>query len=144
MLDFEYTDTFDYPAATVFALLADLHARRSWLEGILQQKVDPEGPARLGTTYFEAGKYGGYESEKTSTVTEFEPGRVLTLETVPGTKQAYRESYRVEPLSPTSCKVAFITNIDAPKMAALFMRQSMKKSWPENTKRLRETLATRA
>lgn len=144
MLDFEYTDTFDHSAATIFAFLTDLYARRTWMEGILTQKVDPEGSARLGTTYFEAGKYSGYESEKTTTVTEFEQDRVLTLETVPGTKQAYRESYRIEPISPTSCKVQFITNIDAPKMAALFMRQSMKKSWPENTKRIKEALATMA
>ncbi|MBV8931127.1 MAG: SRPBCC family protein [Kutzneria sp.] len=144
MVDFEYTETFDYPAAMVFTLLTDLPARRSWMDGILEQQITPEGPARLGTKYYEHGKFSGYESKKSSTVTEFEQDRLFTLTTVPGSPQEYRDSYRIEPISDSSCKVHFITYIDVPKVASLFMRQSMKKSVPESAKRIKAALATRA
>jgi len=72
MTTFEYTDTFDYPAAAVFALLTDLEARPTWIAGILEVRVTPPEPACLGTSYFEAGKFSGFKSEKTLSVTEFE------------------------------------------------------------------------
>ncbi len=144
-MEFDYTETFDHPAPAVFALLSDLDARPSWLPEITKHEVTPEGPTRLGTTYFEAAKYSGYESEKTSTVTEFEPDRLITLTTVPDAPQAYRESMRIEPVSPTSCTVHFMVNIDGvPKVAAFFMRQSMKKALPNNARRIKEVLAERA
>ncbi len=74
MAIFEYTDTFDYQAASVFALLTDLEARSTWIAGIQEIRVTPQGPARLGTSYFEAGKFSGYKSEKTMSITEFEQG----------------------------------------------------------------------
>ena len=142
MMEFQHTETFEQPAATVFALLSDLDARPSWLPEITRHEVTPAGTARLGTTYFEAANYSGYKSEKTSTVTEFEQDRLITLTTVPDSPQAFRESIRVEPLSPTSCSVHFTTNIDGvPKVAAFFMRQSMKKTLPTNARRLKEVLA---
>lgn len=144
MIDFEYADTFDYPAATLFSFLTDLDARRSWITGILDQRITPAGPVGLGTQYYEHGRYSGYESKKTTAVTEFEQDRLFTLATIPGSEQAYRESFRIEPLSATSCKVIFVTNIDAPKVAGLFMRQSMKKSAPENARRIKAALADRA
>lgn len=144
MMQFEHTETFDQPASTVFALLSDLDARPSWLPEITRHQVTPEGPVGLGTTYFEAANYSGYKSEKTSTVTEFEPNRLITLTTVPDAPQAFRESMRVEPVSPTSCTVHFTTNIDGvPKVAAFFMRQSMKKTLPTNARRIKDVLAGR-
>ena len=99
MTTFEYTDTFDYPAAAVFALLTDLEARPTWIAGILEVRVTPPGTARLGTSYFEAGKFSGFKSEKTLFVTEFEQDRLLTLASPAEAKDPWRESYRIEPLS---------------------------------------------
>ncbi len=143
MLEFEYTETLDHPAPTVFALLSDLDARPSWLPEITAHEITPAGPTRLGTTYFEAATYSGYESKKTSTVTEFEPDRLITLTTLPDEPQEFRESIRVEPVSPTSCTVHFRTNVDGvPKVAAFFMRQSMKKTMPRNAQRIKDVLAS--
>lgn len=142
MATFEYTDTFDYPAAAVFAALTDLEARPAWITGIIEVRVTPPGPAHLGTSYFESGKFSGFKSEKTLLVTEFEQDHLLTLATPAGAKDPWRESYAIEPLSETSCRVHF--TIDAgnvPKVAEFFMRQSMKKAQPENAARLKTVLA---
>jgi ribosome-associated toxin RatA of RatAB toxin-antitoxin module len=144
MATFEYTDTFDYPAAAVFAALTDLEARPTWIAGIVEVCVTPPGPAHLGTSYFESGKFSGFKSEKTLLVTEFEQDRLLTLATTDGAQDPWRESYTIEPLSETSCRVHF--TIDAgnvPKVAEFFMRSAMKKAQPENAARLKSVLASR-
>lgn len=145
MTTFEYTDTFDYPAAAVFALLTDLEARPTWIAGILEVRVTPPGPARLGTSYFEAGKFSGFKSEKTLLVTEFEQDRLLTLATPAEAKDPWRESYRIEPLSKGACRVHFTIEVgNVPKVAEFFMRQQMKKAQPQNAERLKSLIASRA
>jgi uncharacterized protein YndB with AHSA1/START domain len=145
MATFEYSDTFDFPASAVFSALTDLEARASWITGILEVRVTPPGPARPGTSYFEAGKFSGYKSEKTMSVTEFEQDRLLTLKTDPSASSPFRESYRIEPLSPTSCRVHFTVEVgNVPKVAEFFMQQQMKKAQPEQARRLKAVLAERA
>jgi ribosome-associated toxin RatA of RatAB toxin-antitoxin module len=144
MATFEYTDTFDSPAAAVFALLTDLEARPTWIAGIQEIRVTPQGPARLGTSYFEAGKFSGYKSEKTMSVTEFEQYRLLTLATEAEAPNPFRESYRIEPLSEGVCRVHFSVEVDnVPKVAEFFMRQQMKKAQPQNAARFKSILASR-
>ena len=144
MPTFEYTDTFDYPQTSVFALLADLEARPTWIAGILEVRVTPAGPAHLGTGYFESGKFSGFKSEKTMSVTEFEQDRLLTLDTPADASNPFRESYRLEPISAESCRVHFTVEVgNVPKVAEFFMRQQMKKDQPQNAARLKSILASR-
>jgi ribosome-associated toxin RatA of RatAB toxin-antitoxin module len=145
MTTFEYTDTFDYPQASVFALLTDLETRPNWIAGILEVRVTPPGPARLGTSYFEAGKFSGFKSEKTLFVTEFEQDRLLTLATGASAKDPWRESYRIEPLSGGACRVHFTIEVgNVPKVAEFFMRQQMKKDQPQHAALLKSLIASRA
>jgi ribosome-associated toxin RatA of RatAB toxin-antitoxin module len=144
MATFEYSDTLDSSAAAVFALLTDLEARPTWIKGVLEVRVNPAGPARLGTSYFEAGKFSGFKSEKTLFVTEFEQDRLLTMATPAEAKDPWRESYRIEPLSEGSCRVYFTVEVgNVPKVAEFFMRQEMKKAQPQNAERLKSVLASR-
>ena len=144
MATFEYTDTFDFSAAAVFAALTDLDARPAWITGILEVRVTPAGPAHLGTSYFESGKFSGFKSEKTLLVTGFEQDRLLTLATSTDAKDPWRESYAIEPLSDASCRVHFTIEAgNVPKVAEFFMRQAMKKAQPENAARLKDVLASR-
>jgi ribosome-associated toxin RatA of RatAB toxin-antitoxin module len=144
MAIFEYADTFDFPAAAIFALLTNLEARPAWIKGITDIRVTPLGPARLGTSYFEAGKFSGFKSEKTMTVTEFEQDRLLTLATAADASSPFRETYRVEPLAEGSCRVQFTIDVgNVPKVAEFFMRQEMKKSQPQNAERLKALLTSR-
>jgi hypothetical protein len=103
--------------------------------------VTPPGPACLGTSSFEAGKFSGFKSEKTMSVTEFEQDRLLTLATGDGAPNPFRESYRIEPLSEETCRVQFIVDVgNVPKVAEFFMRQEMKKAQPQNVARLKSLL----
>lgn len=144
MATFEYSDTFDYPQASVFALLTDLEARPNWIKGILEVRVIPAGPAQLGTSYFEAGKFSGFKSEKTMSVTEFEPDHLLTMATEESASSPFRESYRIEPISAGTCRVHFTVEVgNVPRVAEFFMRQEMKKTQPQNAELLKAMLASR-
>ncbi|GHO85537.1 SRPBCC family protein [Dictyobacter formicarum] len=144
MATFEYSDTFDYPQTSVFALLTNLEARPDWIKGILEVRVSPPGPAHPGTSYFEAGKFSGFKSEKTMSVTEFEPDHLLTIATADSASSPFRESYRIEPLSAGTCRVHFTVEVEnVPKVAEFFMRQEMKKTQPQNAERLKSLLASR-
>ena len=141
MLTIEHTTTFDAPASAVFALLTDLEARPTWIAGILEVRVTPAGPARPGSSYFEAGKFSGYKSEKTMTVTEFEQDRLLTLATAADVSNSFRENYRLAALSETTCRVHFTVEVGgAPKVAEFFMQQAMKKEQPLQVTRLKAML----
>jgi ribosome-associated toxin RatA of RatAB toxin-antitoxin module len=144
MLTVEYTDTFDAPAADAFTLLCDLDARPAWITGIIEVRVTPPGPAHLETGYYEVGKFSGFKSEKTMTVTGYEQDRLLTLATSDGVANSFRESYRIEPISKETCRVQFTVEVGgAPKVAEFFMRQEMKKTQPQNAARLKSLLAER-
>ena len=144
MLTFEYTDTFDFSASAVFALLANLETRSQWTGGdIFEKRVTPPGPAQLGSSYYESGKYEGFKSEKTMFVTELEQDRMLVLATATDAPQSFRENYRIEPLSTSSCRVSFTYEIGGvPKVAEFFMRQSMKKEQPKIVERMKSILAS--
>jgi ribosome-associated toxin RatA of RatAB toxin-antitoxin module len=143
MAIFEYTESFDYPAEAVYAVIADLAARPGWIGGIQRAEVSPEGPAQLGTRYHETGKFAGFTSEKTLVVTDCQPGRLLTLMTPDGAKAPWRESYRIEPLSEQACRVHFTTEAgNVPKAGEFFMGKAMKKEQPKQTERLKSILAS--
>ncbi|GJM74365.1 hypothetical protein HMSSN036_65810 [Paenibacillus macerans] len=111
------------------------------MKGIMENRVTPEGPVQIGSQYFESGKYSGFKSEKTMFVTELIQDQLLTLETIPGEKQHFRESYLVEPLSDHSCRVHFTIQVgNVPKVAEFFMRQSMKKEQPKTAASLKAVL----
>jgi hypothetical protein len=72
---------------------------------IIENRVTPSEPARLGTSLFEVGKFSGFKSEKTMIVKEFEQDHLLTLATPAEVRELFRESYRVEPASEGTCRL---------------------------------------
>lgn len=144
MLTVTYTDNFDVSAASVFALLTDLEARATWIAGVLEVRVTPAGPAHLGSSYFEVGKFSGFKSEKTMIVTEFEQDSLLTLATEASVPNSFCESYRLESLTEKACRIHVTVEVGgAPKVAEFFMQQQMKKDQPQNFARFKATLAKR-
>ena len=134
----EYSDTLEAPATAVFALFSDLNARSSWITGILETRVTPLGPARLGTDLHRGWQVLRVQSEKTLIVTKYEQDRLLSMATEADARAPLREGYRIEPLSEGTCNVYFTIDAgEVPKVAEFFMRQAMKKEQPQQIARLR-------
>ena len=86
---------------------------------------------RLGTRYFESGKFQGFKNERPMLVIEYEQERLPTLATSVEVSPAFRERYRIEPLSAGICRVQFTTEIGGVPIAPeFFMGQSTAKEQP--------------
>lgn len=145
MITFEYSDTFAYPAANVFAALTDIHARPSWQPDLIEARIDPAGTARPGAQVFEVRKIAGRRSETTFIVSAFEQDQRLTLETPAGGQQRISESYWIEPLPGGNCRLNSRAEIDGvPRIAQFFVHQTMTKSIPQYFERLKSVIASRS
>lgn len=144
MITIDHHETFAYPAAMVFAALADLQARQAWQPSLVAIRVEPEGAARLGTRIVETRKYPGRQSENTLTVSAFEPDRLLILETAPGIHAPIRERYQIEPITDERCRLACSTELGGiPRMFEFLVRQASAKELPQNFACLAALLAER-
>src|SRR5689334_7062786 len=65
----------DRPAAEVFAYVAELDRHGEWQEAIVSARMEPPGPARVGTRNIEVRRVPGGPREIASEVTEYDPPR---------------------------------------------------------------------
>jgi len=141
MIHVEHSDTIDHPAATVFAVLIDIQARPTWQPSISEERIEPTGPARLGSRIVEIGTFAGHRSEKTLTVTEFEQDRRLTLETAADARAPFRERYEIVPLADGACRLICSVEIGGvPRIAEFLVRQATTKELPRMFARLKAVL----
>jgi hypothetical protein len=140
MISVEHSETFAYPAATVFAALIDLEARPAWQQDIVDMRVDPQGPARPRTRIYEMRKVAGYKSEQTLALTAVEQDRHLQIATLGDAKHRTSESHWIEPHPDGTCRL----EIDGvPRIAQFFVRQTLTKLLPQYFERLKSVIASR-
>jgi uncharacterized protein YndB with AHSA1/START domain len=61
------------PVEQVFSAMADATKQPQWDPGLLEARLTPDGPVRVGTKITEVRKFMGRTSENTGEVIEFEP-----------------------------------------------------------------------
>lgn len=144
MITLEYSEIFASPAATVFVALTDLENRQAWQQDIVEMRVEPAGPAHMGSKIFEVRKTAGYKSESTLIVSVWEQDSRLTIETQADAKQRASESYRIEPLADGTCRLYVTNELDGmPRVGEFFARQTLKKMQPQYFERLKSVIASR-
>src|SRR5262245_33111272 len=144
MITVEYSESFAYAPADMFAALADLEARPNWQPSLIEMRVEPAGPARLGSRVFETRKYPGRQSTNILTISKFEPDRLLTLETAADVRESIRERYQIEQLADGSCRLECRAELGGiPRMLEFIVRQATAKELSQNCARLASVLASR-
>jgi uncharacterized protein YndB with AHSA1/START domain len=68
----------------VFAAMTDTKNQPRWDPGLLEARLTPDGPVRVGTKITEVRKFMGRTSENTGEVVEFEPNARITRKSVDG------------------------------------------------------------
>jgi uncharacterized protein YndB with AHSA1/START domain len=145
MITVEYSATFAYPAATVFAALTNLQARPAWQPDLIEMRIEPEGSAQIGTRIFETRKTAGHHNETTFIVTVLEQDQRLTLETLADARQRLSESYWIEPLPDGNCRLSGRTQIDGvPLVAQFIVRQTLSKLMLQYFEHLKSVIASRS
>lgn len=74
----ERTVTVDQPAARVWEYLSDFRSTNDWDPGT-EKTTRTSGDGGIGTVYKNISKFAGKEVEIIYTVTDLEPGRLITL-----------------------------------------------------------------
>lgn len=137
MIEVEHDQILPYPAAAVFAALTNLEARKDWQPDIVLLRVNPAGPAQVGSQVYEARKFKGHSTEATRVVSICEPNKLLVLDTAGEAKQPTIERYQIEDLADGTCRLHYRTEMDGvPEMAQHFVRQGMIKQIPDYVQRL--------
>lgn len=140
MIEIEHRAAYPQPAQAVYAAVTDFAALPSWQADVLDAALTAPALA-VGATVHQTRKVLGKRTETDFTVTEYEPGSALVLETVDGTKPAVRQSYRV--VSEGSGSVLeFGLRLDGvPKMAEHLAKAQLGKNVPKMLAALGEVLA---
>jgi len=82
MITKETSIVIDRPVEQVFAVFADTKNQPQWDPGLLEARLMPEGPVRVGTRITEMRRFMGRVSENTGEVIEFEPNARITRKSV--------------------------------------------------------------
>jgi uncharacterized membrane protein len=84
MTKVEHNVVINQPIEKVFAYVSDARNNPKWQTGILDSKVTPDGPPRVGARVTDVRTFIGKKIEATSEITELEPNKRLGLKSVSG------------------------------------------------------------
>ena len=96
MIAFEFSLEIARPVEEVFAYLADPAALPDWQSTAVHVEQASPGPMAAGTRLRERRRFLGREGESEVEVTEYEPGRRLTVRAVSG-PVPFTVDHRLEP-----------------------------------------------
>jgi hypothetical protein len=93
------------PADEVFSFFADASNNPKWQKGMISCEWTSTHPIGKGSTYQQRARFMGRQIVSNFVVTEFEPGRLIAIETTESTFPI-RVVRRVEPIDDASCRVS--------------------------------------
>jgi uncharacterized protein YndB with AHSA1/START domain len=93
---FELDVTINRPPADVFAVVGDPHTMPRWYDAVQHVADESTGPSRVGSRYRVIRALPNGRAENEVEVTEYEPNRLLTLESRAG-PTPFRYRYELAP-----------------------------------------------
>jgi len=96
--------TIGRPAIEVAEFFFDASNNPKWQYGMVSCQWVSDPPIAVGSTYEQLARFMGRDVKSTFVVTDFEPGRMIRIETIESTFPIQVER-RVEPVGDTSSRV---------------------------------------
>ena len=93
------------PADAVFDYIANMALNATWQAGMRECRVTSQPPLGVGSTYEQVASFMGRAVRSSFVVTEFDPGRSITIETVESTFPI-KVTRSVEPLTAERTRVS--------------------------------------
>jgi uncharacterized membrane protein len=103
-VDFEHSIEIARPADEVFAYLSDFANNPRWQKGMRSCTWTSPQKQVVGATYVQEAKFLGRRIDTHFRVTEFEPGRRISIESTKSTFPI-QVTRKVEPLGAARCRV---------------------------------------
>ena len=94
-------------ASEVFAFFSDASNNPEWQKGMVSCTWISDKPMEVGSSYEQVASFMGKEIRSTFSVTEFEPGRRIVIDTIVSTFPIHVERM-LEPIDNESCRVSAV------------------------------------
>ncbi|MDI2127046.1 SRPBCC family protein [Yinghuangia seranimata] len=144
MIEIEQSVGYPQSPEAVFAAVTDLAGYPAWQPDVLEVRVTDGGDVGPGTQVTQVRKVMGRRAEVRLTVTRYDAGRVLTLETEPDATPAVTQSYTVRPDAFGTVLDFRLTLDGVPKMAEHLVRTQLGRQAPHILERLGALLSPAA
>lgn len=137
-LDFTFSIEIGRPARLAFEYIADFENNPRWQSGMRSCRWTSEETGVVGATYVQVAEFVGRRIETSFVVTELEPGRKISIESIKSTFPI-QVTRTVEPLGEARCRVTAHVRGQPPRLMAL-MSPMVKRTIRKDYERLRALL----
>jgi uncharacterized membrane protein len=134
------------PLAVVWEYMENAEHNPEWLQNMQSARWKTDPPIRVGSCYDQVASFLGKEVRTSFEVTTLDPGRRITISSLPGSSFPVRITREVEPLGDDACRVAETTEGDASgfyRLAEPLMRPLVRRNIKRAYKQLKQLLETR-
>jgi uncharacterized membrane protein len=104
-MELKRTVEIERSAADVFDFIADFENNPKWQGGMRACRWTSAGPIGVGSTYVQEASFLGRSIETSFRVTEYEPGRTISIESIKSTFPI-QVTRSVEPIDAKRCRVS--------------------------------------
>jgi len=141
MPNIAYTLTINQPVEKVFNYITDVANHKAWQAGILDAKVTPDGPVKVGSFYVYTNEVMGRKLETKTQVSAYEPNKKWAFKTT-GVPNTVETAYLFEAAG-GGTKLSISMDVPSgayPAAAEGMIMQQMQKSLEEQGNRLKQMI----
>jgi uncharacterized protein YndB with AHSA1/START domain len=132
------TVTINQPVEKVFNYITNVDNHTAWQAGILDARIEPKGPAALGSTYHYGSNVMGKRYDTQMQISAFEPNKQWSIKTV-GIPRPVETVYKFEGHdNTTQVTISMELSGGYPAAAEGAVKQAMQKSLDEQAARLKQ------
>ena len=131
------------PTEIVWEYLENAEHNPEWLSNMRSARWSTEPPVAVGSRYDQLARFLGKDVRTSFEVTELEPGRSITISSLPGSSFPIRITREVEPLGPQRTRVRETAEGDSSgfyRLAEPLMRPLVRRNIAQAYRRLKQLL----
>ena len=103
----------DRPCAEVWEYMENAERNPEWLKNMESAHWTTDPPVQVGSRYEQVARFLGKEVRTSFEVTRHEPGRLITITSLPGSSFPLTITRALEPAGPSRCRVSETAGGDA-------------------------------
>jgi uncharacterized protein YndB with AHSA1/START domain len=134
------------PPAVVWEYLANAEHNPEWLRNMSSCRWITGPPIRVGSRYEQVARFLGKEVRTSFEVSELEPGRLVTISSLPGSSFPLTITRRLDPMDADRCRVTEVAGGDPSgfyRLAEAPMRAMVRRNIGRAYRRLKKLLEDR-
>jgi uncharacterized membrane protein len=132
--------------AVVWEYMENAEHNPEWLHNMQSARWTTDPPIRVGSRYEQSARFLGKEVRTSFEVSALEPGRLITISSLPGSSFPLTITRQVEPVGPERCRVTETAGGDPSgfyRLAEPLMRAMVRHNIARAYRRLKQLLESR-